>query len=67
MSDLSTYINIKDTEQADPATAKVCQKDPSHGRLSVHGTGGALVCLNRVNAKGEKLKLCDYAEPLGNG
>lgn len=64
VSEMSTYINTKDRQQVDPATARYCQKDQSHGRLTVHGSGSAMACLNRVSAPGEKLALCDYGEPI---
>ena len=44
MSEMANYIHMKDKEQGDPATARVCPIDPAHGRMGVHATGGALVC-----------------------
>lgn len=58
------HIITQDIKQSG-ADARICQTNPEHGRLTVHGSGMGLVCLNRVSRQGEKLALCEYAEPLG--
>ena len=60
---VNDYVFMKDREQCEP-DAKRCPVDDTHGRLSVHGSGNGLVCLNRTSASGEKLSLCEYAEPF---
>ena len=63
------YILAIDMQQSDPATARVCQADPTHGRLTVNGKGSALMCCaysgNMKVSKGQaSAELCPYAEPL---
>lgn len=63
-SHMQDYIHAMDRKQGDPATARVCQKDESHGRLTMHGSGGGLLCANKTSKRGEKLTLCEYVEPV---
>lgn len=59
MSDLSTFILAWDKRQsADSPTAKVCKVNKNHGRLTMHGSGGALIC---------GAKDCKYGEPVSKG
>lgn len=39
-------------------TARVCQKDPSHGMLQMHGSGQQVMCCAMHPTP------CDYAEPV---
>lgn len=56
-------VHELDKRQQGP-DARVCQKDPSHGRLTATGSGLVLACLNVVARPGAtKVVLCDYAEP----
>ena len=64
MGYMQDFIHAWDVKQNDPTTARSCQKDSDHGRLTMHGSGNGLVCANRTNKRGEKLTLCDYAEPV---
>lgn len=52
MSELSTRILALDKWLAGPQ-ARRCPKNAEHGRLTVHGSGQAVMC-----------GLCAYAEPI---
>lgn len=54
--DVQTLVLALDKKQLDPATARYCQNDKSHGKLTAHGSGSVLMCGK-----------CNYAEPATIG
>lgn len=48
---MSSLIHALDVQQSNPATGRVCQNNPEHGRLGVHVSGTMLMCGK-----------CDYIE-----
>lgn len=66
---LRDYIHMMDIKQNDPETARVCQADPDHGRLTVHASGNGLVCgrylgIVKTEAGKASTRCCTYVEPL---